>query len=149
MIEELEHVVFTGDDEPTFKLEERDRAGVWAGKTWEALLALKDYARASAEGRCERGVDDYLRHLPDNCRGFSVNRHARDESNDVRSNTRLSRIRTFPVPPEIAPEGQIFMGAHFKIANSGMISPGCTTTTRPASPAKFTSVTSVLTCAAG
>ncbi|MDA3643662.1 hypothetical protein LZ318_12535 [Saccharopolyspora indica] len=123
MIKDLKHVEFTGDDEPTFKLEERDRAGVWASKTWEALVALEDYARASAEGRCDRDVHGYLLHLPDGCRGFSANKHARDETDDVRSNTKLSRVRTFQVPPEFVAEREIFMGAHFKIANSGMISP--------------------------
>lgn len=122
-MEDLEHVEFSGDAGPARELDAHDGAVVWAGKTWEALLALEDYARASADGRCHRGVDDYLRHLPDGCRGFSVNKHARDESNDVRNNPRLARLRTFPVPTEVAPEGEVFMGAHFKIAQSGMISP--------------------------
>ncbi|MEV6228469.1 hypothetical protein AB0L88_11430 [Saccharopolyspora shandongensis] len=122
-IEALKYVVFTGDPGQAFELAERDRMGIWAGKTWEAVLALEDYANASAQDRCDRDVDGYLRNLPDNCRGYSANGHARDETEDVRSNSRLSQIRTFPVPEEVDPSGKVFMGAHFKIAKAGMISP--------------------------
>ncbi|MBB5155678.1 hypothetical protein [Saccharopolyspora phatthalungensis] len=121
--EELEYVRFTGDREKTFELAERDRVGVWAGKTWEALLALEDYARASAEGRCDRDVDGYLRNLPDDCRGFSPRNHARDESEDVRNNARLRSARVLPVPVEFDQRGRAYMGAHFKIAKFGTISP--------------------------
>ncbi|GAA2782449.1 hypothetical protein [Saccharopolyspora taberi] len=121
--DELSYVEFTGDKEKTFELEERDRMGVWAGKTWEALLALEDYARASAEGRCDRDVDGYLRNLPDRCHGYSPKNHARDESEDVRRNAKLRGARELPVPPEFDVSRRAYMGAHFKIAKFGMISP--------------------------
>ena len=32
-------------------------------------------------------------------------------------------MREFPVPAELAPDDTVFMGAHFKIARKGLISP--------------------------
>ncbi|GAA0519866.1 hypothetical protein [Saccharopolyspora thermophila] len=122
-IAELRHVIFTGDPAHALDLEENDRMGIWAGRTWDALLALEDYAKASAEGRCNRDVDGYLRNLPDDCRGYPAHQHARDETADVRNNVRLAGIRTFPVPIEVDPSGRVFMGAHFRIAKFGMVSP--------------------------
>ncbi|WP_243793172.1 hypothetical protein [Saccharopolyspora gloriosae] len=69
------------------------------------------------------GVEGYLNNLPGGCRGYPANRHARDESEDVRTNRKFRSQRMFPVPESVDPEGQVFMGTHFKIANSGMISP--------------------------
>lgn len=122
-ISELAHVKFTGDPDIACELDQRDPMGTWAAKTWEVLLALEDYARLSVSGQCDRGVDGYLRHTPDGCHGFSANRHARDESEDVKNNPRFRGLRVFPVPADIDPSRKIFMGAHFKIAQSGMISP--------------------------
>jgi hypothetical protein len=52
-----------------------------------------------------------------------VGRYARDESEDVRNNARLSAARMFTVPEEVEPGGEVFMGAHFRIAKAGMVSP--------------------------
>jgi hypothetical protein len=41
----------------------------------------------------------------------------------VRTNARLVALRTFPVPEAVSPDKEIFMGSHFKIAQSGIISP--------------------------
>ncbi|GAA4855012.1 hypothetical protein [Saccharopolyspora cebuensis] len=122
-IAELRHVEFTGDAGPALQLDEGDRLGRWAGKAWEALRALDDYASASAAGRCPRNVHGYLKHTPDGCQGFSANRHGFDESEDVRNNGKFSTVRMFPVPVEVDPSGQVFMGAHFKLVQSKMTSP--------------------------
>jgi hypothetical protein len=120
---ELSLVRFTGDKDIALGLDQHDPMGRWAAKAWDALVALQDYARASADGRCERDVAGYLRHTPAGCRGFSVNRHASDESDDVRNNPRYAGLRLFPVPLPVAAAGRVFMGAHFKIAQSGTVSP--------------------------
>ncbi|WP_016700463.1 hypothetical protein [Actinoalloteichus spitiensis] len=122
-LDKLAHVVFTGDQQTTLALADKDTLCVWVGKIWAALLALEDYATASAEGRCERDVAGYLRNLPRGCRGVSANRHAHNETNDVQNNHHFSAARTFPVPVEVRPEGRAFMGAHFKITKYGMTSP--------------------------
>lgn len=119
----LIHVEFTGDARRTRELDENDPLGTWAGKTWDALLALHDYAAMCASGVRVGGVDGYLRNLPDGCHAYPANRHARDESGAVRNNPTYANHRMLPVPPGVCREGVVFMGAHFKIALSGMISP--------------------------
>src|SRR5699024_2821464 len=121
--DEFPRLVFTGDKSKATALDEHEPLGRWAAKTWEALQALDDYAVASADGRCSKGVHDYLAGPPDGCRTFSVNRHARDESETVRSTEKYAKHRTLPVPAEVAAEEAVFMGAHFKIAQSGLTSP--------------------------
>ena len=123
MLSELSDVIFTGNAEITSGLDEGDPMGRWAGKAWDALMALSDYAKASREGKCDRDVDGYLRHTPDGFRTFPANRHARDESADVQNNPRFRSARIFPVPVEVDSAGCAFMGAHFKLAQSGMLSP--------------------------
>jgi hypothetical protein len=122
-VSELEFVTFTGSREITLELDGYDTMGTWAAKTWDALIALDDYARASHAGCCPNGVHGYLKQLPDGCRGFSDRRHAPDESETVKNTARYARERTFPVPPIVSPSGELFMGAHFKIARSGSVSP--------------------------
>jgi hypothetical protein len=123
VIPKLDSIQFTGDPNITADLDEYDPLGTWAGKAWDALAALSDYAKASREGRCERDVDGYLRNPPGGCRTFPANRHARDESQDVQNNPRFRSARIFPVPTQADPSGRAFMASHFKIAQSGMISP--------------------------
>lgn len=119
----LKYLTFTGSAELLLSLEHHDPLFTWGGKIWDVLCSLEDYGRASLEGRCDRDVEGYLRHLPDGCRGYSANRHARDESAHVRGNERLHRARVFSVPEAVSADGEVYMGAHFKIAQSGQVSP--------------------------
>jgi hypothetical protein len=120
---ELEHVTFTGDDGVTLDLDKHGNSRSWAGKTWDALLALDDYARISVTEGFPGDVSAYLTDTPAGWRTFSGNRHAATESGDVQRNPQLRTPRELCVPPEIAPTGRAFMGAHFKIAQSATISP--------------------------
>lgn len=119
----LTFVMFTGDRDAALDLDEHEPLGNWARKAWEALLALEDYATASADGRCVTGVDGYLQNLPDGCSGFSGNRHARDESDAVKNNPTFAKRRMLPVPRDVSEDCAVFMGSHFKIAQAGMTSP--------------------------
>lgn len=121
--DELRYVTFTGDPEHTNELDEYDPLGAWAGKCWEALLALDDYARLTVTERWSGNVERYLSYGPDGCRGFPANRYARDESADVQQNPKFRTPRTLPVPTSVDSSGKLFMGAHFKIAQFGLISP--------------------------
>jgi hypothetical protein len=120
---ELEHVTFTGDGGVTLDLDKHGNSRSWAGKTWDALLALDDYARISITEGFAGDVSAYLADTPATCRSFSGNRHASTESGDVQRNPQLRTPRELPVPAEIDPSGRAFMGAHFKIAQSATISP--------------------------
>ena len=116
-------IEFTGDESAVVRLDVHDPLGVWADKTWAILQALSDYAIASTSGRCDRDVRGYLLNLPDGCRGYSANKHASNESEDVQNNPRFSEARVFPVPEAVDPRGSAAMMAHFKIAQSGLVSP--------------------------
>lgn len=122
-IETLMHVTFTGDAGSSEELDVRDPLGTWAAKAWGALCSLEDYVQSRLDGRHSGSVDMYLGDVPSGYRGFSANRHARDESEDVRNNSRFRAAREFKVPGAIDRNGWIFMGAHFKIAQSGTVSP--------------------------
>ncbi|MBM0231160.1 hypothetical protein JNW91_04265 [Micromonospora sp. STR1_7] len=119
----LKHVVFTGDPDHAEDLDSNDPLGAWASKTWDALLVLRDYAVAKANGRWGRDVHGFLEHTPDGCHEWPTRRHARDESEEVRTNPTFRSRRVLPVPTSVVPVGQAFMGAHFKIVQFAMISP--------------------------
>lgn len=121
--DEPPHLVFTGDPEQAISLDDYEPLGRWAGKAWEALQAAEGYAVAKAEGDFSGGMDTYLQQTPAGYCGYSSNRHARDESEQVRANDRFRRLRMFSVPARIDRNERAFMGAHFKIAQFGMISP--------------------------
>ncbi len=121
--DELKFVQFTGDVSKVCQLDQHDPMGTWAKKAWDALRALDDYGRLSGEGNCPRDVHGYLESPPDGCHVYPQNKHARDESDDVHNNDRFRSARIFPVPAVVDPAGEVFMGAHFRIAKSGMISP--------------------------
>ena len=55
--------------------------------------------------------------------GYSAARHAYDESTDVKQNPKFSAKRLLPVPLVVDESGYMFMGAHFKVAQSGLVSP--------------------------
>ncbi len=92
-------------------------------KIWDAFGALEDYAHAVLEEKFDGNVHSYLSATPAGLRTFSATRHATDESAQVRNTPKLAALRTLPVPTEVDSTGTIFMGAHFKIAQSGIISP--------------------------
>lgn len=122
-VSDLPGIEFTGDESVTVRLDVHDPLGLWANKTWTILQALSDYAQASLDGRCDRDVHGYLLNLPAGCRGYSANKHATNESEDVQNNTHFSGARIFSVPNGVEPAGRVAMMAHFKIAQSGLISP--------------------------
>ncbi|OLF09677.1 hypothetical protein BLA60_17955 [Actinophytocola xinjiangensis] len=117
------HITFTGEVDELLDLDQHDQAGGWAGKIWDAFGALEDYAQAVLNRTFDGNVHNYLSDTPAGLRTFSATRHANDESPQVRNSSKLASLRTLPVPTEVDPSGTIFMGAHFKIAQSGMISP--------------------------
>ncbi len=122
-IETLPGVEFTGDADIAIDLGDCDPLGLWAIKAWRIVCALSDYARESVAGRCPTGVDGYLRQLPAGCRGYSANKHAPTESITTQSIPRFRRARLFPVPRVVDRRGLAMMYAHFRIAQSGQLSP--------------------------
>lgn len=122
LIADSARVRFTGDYEIVRELDRYD-TGAWAGKIWDVFGALEDYVEVVTEGSFSGSVQHYLAHTPPGRRTYSVARHAADESDPVKLTDKLRRERIFPVPRVVDEGGRIFMGAHFKIAQFGQISP--------------------------
>jgi hypothetical protein len=122
-IDEFTHIVFTGDRDHALELDDHEGLGTWARKCWQALQALQDFVEHSKAGSFSGSVDTYLNSTPTGAHGYSPTRHAARESEDVGKNPKYRRPRTLPVPTEVDSAGVVFMEAHFKIAQSGLISP--------------------------
>lgn len=118
---DLTHITFTGDARLTEELDVTWPLGV--EKSWQALLALDDYARGKITGDVCGDVDQYLKDPPVGYIAFSANRHARDESETVKNNPKFRRPRLLRVPRTISASGTEFMGAHLKLAQLGLTSP--------------------------
>ncbi|MDP9888292.1 hypothetical protein [Pseudarthrobacter enclensis] len=117
------YVVYTGDKDITAGLDDHDAVGRWCSMTWSILAALNDYARFKVEGADIAGVQAYLESPPPGAHTYHPGRHARDESETVKNNPSYSAPRTLPVPTKVSPSGEAFMGAHFRIAKHGLVSP--------------------------
>lgn len=120
---ELSCLRFTGDGDQARELEAHDGLGTWAAKAWQALVAANAYAAAKLADEFAGSMDMYLQDTPPGMPGYSRQRHARDESEPVKKNEKYRLARVFPVPSTVEPDEVAYMGAHFKIAQFGMISP--------------------------
>lgn len=119
----LPYLAFTGNKDVTAALDDHDAVGRWCAMTWSILLALNDYARMKDEGADTPGVHSYLESAPTGGRTYPPGRHARDESESVKNNPTFRKPRVLPVPADVDSSGEAFMGAHFRIAKHGLISP--------------------------
>ncbi len=122
-LSELSSIEFTGDPAKALELDARNSDGAWAEQCWKALLALNDYAELSRAGRFEGHIERYLMATPLGLHGFSARRHARIETAEVANTTKFRRPRMLPVPTKVDPSGKTYMEAHFKISQSGTVSP--------------------------
>jgi hypothetical protein len=119
----LSRVTFTGNPKPTLELDDFDPLGTWAARTWDMLRVLDGYAAARHRGDFSKGVHAYLVHTPPGQPGYAPGAHATQESDFVEHSPKLGKLRVLPVPEAVSPDGTILMGAHFKIARKGLISP--------------------------
>ena len=119
----LSRVVFTGDPKYALELDDFDPLGTWAARTWDILRVLDGYAAARHRGDFSKGVHAYLVHTPPGQPGYAPGAHSTQESDSTERSPRLRKLRVLPVPRDVRPDGAIFMGAHFKIARKGLVSP--------------------------
>lgn len=121
---ELTRVKLTLPDQDVARdLDNHDPLGRWAGLTWDFLQVLEKYAVLKCAAEFSGDVDHFINNPPPDAPTVPPQRHARDESETVRNNRKFSTPRTLPVPSTVDPQGKLFMGAHFRIARSGTISP--------------------------
>jgi hypothetical protein len=119
----LSRVVFTGNPKHALELDDFDPLGTWAARTWDMLRVLDGYAAARHRGDFSKGVHAYLVHTPPGQPGYAPGAHTTQESDFVENSPKLRKLRVLPVPETVSPDGTIFMGAHFKIARKGLVSP--------------------------
>lgn len=120
-LEQIPCVEFTGDPDEVEKLNQVDTNDAALRTAWDAVLALQDYARARADGACDKGLAHYLRHTPSGYQTFPHGKFAENETGVTMQGYGDQRI--FPVPTEIDAKGSVAMKTHFKLARIGMRSP--------------------------
>jgi hypothetical protein len=119
----LPRISFTGEAKHAFELDAHDPLGTWAAKTWDILRVLDGYVEARQRGEFSNGVHPYLTETPPGRPRYSPGAHASQESDTVENSPKFQRLRMLPVPAEVSADGNTFMGAHFRIAKKGLISP--------------------------
>jgi len=110
---------FTGDPKETLDLDGQTDHPTWVRMTWDALLALQDYAEAATGGTSGGDFRWWCENTPGDCHPFPPRKVIRDESRTVSTNAKWKRERLFPVPTEVDPSGRVFMGAHLRIGGGG------------------------------
>lgn len=94
-------------------LDEIDHTGSYGPAFWEYILVLKDFMKAKVEGNFEGNLHMYLNAPSTKGHKCPSQRHRSNESESVQTNTKMRRERTFPVPKEVDPSGEVFMYSHF------------------------------------
>ncbi|MFI1068529.1 hypothetical protein [Streptomyces puniciscabiei] len=119
----LSRLHFTGSRKVTLELDAQAYGSSWVRMTWDALLALRDFAEAAATERTGRDFKQWCADAPGGARTISPRKIVRDESKSVKTNAGWRRQRTFPVPEHIDPSGKMFMGAHVRVGGGNTIAP--------------------------
>lgn len=114
----LEYVVLGDVESEVDKLRRQVQEENWLNRSWEALLALEEYARLKKErGAAELPhfhaylLDPQAEHI------IPRTRYSSTESKGVMTNGRFVAARTFPVPRRVDPSGKVIMEAHIRIGS--------------------------------
>ncbi|MGX7760582.1 hypothetical protein ACWQ06_18260 [Streptomyces angustmyceticus] len=119
----LTRLHFTGYRKVTLELDAQAHGSSWVRMTWDALLALQDFAEAAAAGRIGCDFKQWCADAPSGARAISPRKVVRDESKTVKSNASWRRERTFSVPEHVDPARKVFMGAHVRVGGGNTIAP--------------------------
>ncbi|MFD7684890.1 hypothetical protein [Streptomyces sp. NPDC059781] len=119
----LPRLHFTGSRKVTLDLDAQAYGSSWVRMTWDALLALEDFARAATAGQVGRDFKQWCADAPGGVRTISPRKIVRDESKSVKGNSSWRRQRTFPVPEHVDPARKVFMGAHVRVGGGNTIAP--------------------------
>lgn len=99
------------------ELDEKAENWRYAADFWKFILVLRDYMRAVEAGDFSGCVHDFLDKSIDGYRTCSKMRHAATESESVRTRSSWRQERTFAVPREVNPRGEVEMFAHFRMSH--------------------------------
>jgi uncharacterized RmlC-like cupin family protein len=121
-IHEFPTLRFTGDPKVAKSLDERSKSN-WVALCWDALLALEDFAAASAEGKTQTDFRNWCQNLPAECHPFSAGKVTMKESLTVARNPAWRNERMLPVPTTVDPSGRVYMQAHLRVGGGNSVSP--------------------------
>lgn len=122
-INEIPGVLYCGDAETTSELDEFPDLGVSVvQKTWEVLRTFDAYAQARTNKDFDGGIFQYQRN-PEHGHYMRIRQISAHESDTVQRNQRMREQRTFTVPADIDPSGQLIMYAHVPLATGRGRSP--------------------------
>jgi hypothetical protein len=122
----LPRVAYTGAVDAPLELDMSPESPTWARSAWEALRALQAYADVKAARGFSGDFRAWCKNPPSPDQYvIPPNRVKMDESETVRAMPRWRQERVLPVPPEVDPDGRLFMGAHVTIGASatGRVNP--------------------------
>lgn len=122
-IDAMPRVHFTGSRKTALELDDQAYGSSWVRMAWDALLALRDFADAAAEGEVASDFKQWCASAPSGVHVLSPRKIVRDESKSVKANTAWRKERTFPVPAHVHEERKIFMGAHVRIGGGNTVAP--------------------------
>ncbi|MDP9849719.1 hypothetical protein [Streptosporangium lutulentum] len=123
--ESLRHLVIGDTDGVAARLDlgHPAQCRTWAAKAWDALRALDDFAKARSSGEFAGGFHDWCAHGSPGRFTIPARMLSMRESKTVASRHKFSAPRTFAVPPEVSPTGQVLMEAHIKLRSVGYPAP--------------------------
>ncbi|GAA3491754.1 hypothetical protein [Streptomyces cremeus] len=121
-IGELKSIRFTGNKKITHALDEHS-ASNWVDMAWDALLALDDFATASAAGTAGGDFRAWCSSPSADAHPFPAGKVKMRESDTVANNRTWRRERTFPVPAQVDAAEEVYMQAHLRIGGGNTVAP--------------------------
>lgn len=119
-IDDLSHVVFTGDEDILLNLSGSDRHGSEARNAWRALVSLDSYARHHLAGLV-KSFKEYTEGAgPGDCR-IGAGKCVPTESETTVN--QFGSYRVFPVPTDVESSGKVMMLAHIRLGQSDTRAP--------------------------
>ncbi|MCP9985993.1 hypothetical protein LUX01_04000 [Streptomyces sudanensis] len=119
---ELPGIAFTGNRKTTRSLDSQS-VDNWLYVAWDGLLALDQFARASADGTVSGDFLSWCKSDASSAFPFPTAKIAMRESDTVARQAKLRNERMLPVPKAVHHTGRVFMQAHLKIGGGNTISP--------------------------
>lgn len=123
--ESLPHIVVGDTDGAAARLDvdHPAQSRTWAAKAWDSLRALEDFARARSGGEFSGGFYEWCTHGSSGRLTIPTGMLSMRESKSVVTRSKFSDRRTFAVPPEVNPGGQVLMESHVKLRPVGYPAP--------------------------
>lgn len=121
-LHELPRIAFTGATKTTRGLDSQS-VDNWLRVAWDGLLALNEFAEASADGAFSGHFLSWCKSDVNGSFSFPAAKVKMRESDYVANNGKLRTERMLPVPETVDPSGQAFMQAHLRIGGGNTIAP--------------------------